>query len=292
MGLHTGMPTFALVAVFLLLASPCSAVNTRQESSQKLRGTKEVWAGRRGSHALSYQIEHAPHKAEHAIMTYKIPANKAEEKDEDGDEAAAKDSGKDSGKEKEDNKDSGKEKEDDDDDDDDDDKESEEDKAIEKAREAKELKLKRKVEVAKAQLQENLDEQDEISAQISAFQNAPEGTAMIDASVKAVANQTESTAMAGYLGDMRKEMRMFQSPFYQEHIMERQIHLKRRERVLKKLHKAAQLKLKRQKLAWEKEDAKGEADDESDPKKKKEDEKKVAKLDKEEKKSGEGGEDR
>merc|ERR1712072_1070543 len=84
---------------------------------------------------------------------------------------------------------------------------------------------------------------------------------------------------------MWKEMRMFATPFYQEHIMELREHLKKREPVLRTRTKAEEVKLKRQRLAWEKQDAEEDAEDEEDPEKRAEDKMKVVKLEKAEKRA-------
>merc|ERR1740130_2492825 len=74
-----------------------------------------------------------------------------------------------------------------------------------------------------------------------------------------------------------KEMQTFSSPFYQEHLMERRELLEMREKVFRALLKTKKAELKKQKLAWEKEDAQEDEDDESDPEKKAEKEEKADK---------------
>jgi len=167
------------------------------------------------------------------------------------------------------------------DDSDSDDEESDAEKAADKAREEQKAKLQKSVDKAKAKLLKNLEEQAEIASNLRKAVDDAE----IIANVRAVKNETESAAMAVYLGDMWKEMQTFSSPFYQEHLMERRELLEMREKVFRALLKTKKAELKRQKLAWEKEDAQEDEDDESDPEKKAEDKKKVTKLKKAEKKA-------
>merc|ERR1711907_47836 len=97
---------------------------------------------------------------------------------------------------------------------------------------------------ALAKLQKNLEEQAEINAQIKDFQNV--ASPVIRANVKAVNNETESSTVGTYLGDMWKEMRQFSAPFYLEHIMERRARLEKSAAGLEKRYKAEELKLKKQ----------------------------------------------
>lgn len=240
MGIHFGRTAHLLVLAFLLLlASPGSAVNTRLDS-QQLRGTdilrssdQQVWTG--------------PRRPEDQPKTKAADEDSGDDDDDDSDEddesgKADKDADKSDKADKAD-------KEDD---------ESDKDNAADKARQTKEAKLKRNVEEAKFALDENLQEQDEISMAFKGFDNIDQGQAIIDMSAKAVANETQSASLGGYLGDMWKEMQMFSSPFYEEHLMESRVHGKKKEKVLRKQYKAEQRTLKRQKLEWASEDAKDE----------------------------------
>lgn len=166
----------------------------------------------------------------------------------------------------------------------DDDESEEEDDVEDKARAKMRAELEKNIVEAEDALKKNLQEQVQVSL---GFVKVNEGSTMISANVKAVANETESPVMADYLGDMWKEMRSFSSPFYQEHLMERRVLLERSEEGLRKHVEVEKLKLKRQKLAWEKEDAEEDVEDDEedpahDPNKLAEDKKKVAKLSKKE----------
>merc|ERR1712078_796354 len=87
----------------------------------------------------------------------------------------------------------------------------------------------------------NLNEQVQIK---QGFEAIKEGDAHIDAHAKAVANETQAVVLGVYLGDMWKEQRMFASPFYQEHLMERKAGIKAEETRLRKHVKVEELKLK------------------------------------------------
>jgi len=101
--------------------------------------------------------------------------------------------------------------------------------------------------------------------------------AEIDASARQVANETESPAMGQMLGKMWKEMRMFEVPFYAEHVEEEIHHLKRDEVNLKAKVTGAEGKLSTAQKRWKeqgktKESAEMKTDDEETDKPRKEEE--------------------
>merc|ERR1712139_226728 len=53
--------------------------------------------------------------------------------------------------------------------------------------------------------------------------------AEVDSDVELVANETQTHALADFLGDMWKEMRMFAVPFYKKHLKEKLEKLKAQE---------------------------------------------------------------
>jgi len=91
--------------------------------------------------------------------------------------------------------------------------------------EAEKAKLQNAVYESHENLAENLREQVAVNAEVKDLDDVEKGHRLIDASVQAVANETQSPAMASFLGDMWKEMRMFAKPFYKEHLEEKLAHL-------------------------------------------------------------------
>merc|ERR1719310_308710 len=83
------------------------------------------------------------------------------------------------------------------------------------------IALQSAVHDAHEELAENLRQQVEVNGQIAELDDVEKSHQMIDASVEAVKNETQSPAMANFLGDMWKEMRMFAKPFYKEHLEEK-----------------------------------------------------------------------
>eukprot|EP00932_Pfiesteria_piscicida_P011937 SRR837773.23200.p1 GENE.SRR837773.23200~~SRR837773.23200.p1 ORF type:complete len:301 (+),score=92.00 SRR837773.23200:117-905(+) len=65
----------------------------------------------------------------------------------------------------------------------------------------------------------------------------------VDEGVQSVLKETKSGAMAGLLGDMWKEMRMFSTPFYEEKLLEQQESLKRHEPELQAAYDRARAEL-------------------------------------------------
>jgi hypothetical protein len=91
--------------------------------------------------------------------------------------------------------------------------------------EAEKAKLQNAVYESHQNLAENFREQVAVNAEVKDLDDVEKGHRLIDASVQAVANETQSPAMASFLGDMWKEMRMFAKPFYKEHLEEKLAHL-------------------------------------------------------------------
>jgi len=117
----------------------------------------------------------------------------------------------------------------DDDDDDDDDEDEDDDKKDEKS-EKKVVHLAesntKEVDHLKHELAENMKEQLELQDKIKHLSDETQSHKEIDAASGLVAKETESPAMANMLGKMWKDMRMFETPFYAEHVEEELHHLK------------------------------------------------------------------
>jgi len=93
-------------------------------------------------------------------------------------------------------------------------------------------KLEQKVRDAKEAVVTNLRKQVEINVEIKHLDDEAALHKEVDDSVEAVANETQSWAMASFLGDMWKEMRMFAKPFYKEHLEEQLSGLEAKGRLL------------------------------------------------------------
>eukprot|EP00928_Gymnodinium_smaydae_P070064 TRINITY_DN53_c1_g1_i1.p1 TRINITY_DN53_c1_g1~~TRINITY_DN53_c1_g1_i1.p1 ORF type:complete len:232 (+),score=77.44 TRINITY_DN53_c1_g1_i1:58-753(+) len=104
---------------------------------------------------------------------------------------------------------------DDDDDDDDDDAEANVAPAMNTSE--KEV-LQAHVRAAHGALADNLKRQVELNIEIKELDDGAESNRKIEATQRAVANETQSPAVARFLADMWKEMRMFAKPFYKEHL--------------------------------------------------------------------------
>jgi len=115
---------------------------------------------------------------------------------------------------------------------------------------AEKAKLERSVAKVQEELAANLAEQKELKDKISHLSDESESDKEIDASAKLVANETDSKAMAGMLGTMWKEMRMFDVPFFTQHVQEEINHLPKDEQKLEDELEAAQGRLIDAKKAW------------------------------------------
>eukprot|EP00929_Paragymnodinium_shiwhaense_P123388 TRINITY_DN971_c0_g2_i1.p1 TRINITY_DN971_c0_g2~~TRINITY_DN971_c0_g2_i1.p1 ORF type:complete len:226 (+),score=80.60 TRINITY_DN971_c0_g2_i1:184-861(+) len=92
--------------------------------------------------------------------------------------------------------------------------------AVEQPADEKE-RLRDNVFGAHEALSDNLQQQVAVNSEIKELDDVEKSHQFIDASVEAVKNETQSPAMAAFLGDMWKEMRMFAKPFYKEHLEEK-----------------------------------------------------------------------
>jgi len=120
-----------------------------------------------------------------------------------------------------------KERKEDEEDDEEDDKEHKEHKEEDK-----------EVERLKHDLADNMHEQDELNDKVKHLSDEDKSDQEVDSSAALVSNETQSPAMAHMLGSMWKEMRMFETPSYAEHVEEEIRHLKHEQHELEaKLHK-------------------------------------------------------
>jgi len=94
---------------------------------------------------------------------------------------------------------------------------------------SEEARLKNDVSKASEELAANLHTQKELEQRVKYYADKTVSEQEIDASAKLVANETESVAMANMMGSMWKEMRMFDVPFYAEHVQKEIRQLKRDE---------------------------------------------------------------
>lgn len=98
---------------------------------------------------------------------------------------------------------------------------------------------KKKLCLAEAALAKNQAKQKQLTEKLASLSDESTSGEEIDASAKRVANETDSKALASTLASMWKEMRMFDLPFYAEHVEEELHILKQEEANLKtKLKKA------------------------------------------------------
>jgi len=120
---------------------------------------------------------------------------------------------------------------------------------------------KKKVCLAENALAKNQAKQKQLTAELARLSDETKSEEEIDASAKRVANETDSKALGSTLASMWKEMRMFDLPFYAQHV-EEEIHLlKREEATLKKKLEEAKKDAKLDKKAQkhkEKDDKKGD----------------------------------
>merc|ERR1719453_823743 len=92
-------------------------------------------------------------------------------------------------------------------------------------------------------LHENQQKQSDLEQRIEYLSNEERSDQDIDAAVAQVANETDSFAMGNMMGNMWKEMRMFDVPMYAEHVAEKLQHLKKDQHKLKAKIKEARTKL-------------------------------------------------
>eukprot|EP00928_Gymnodinium_smaydae_P032313 TRINITY_DN23439_c0_g3_i1.p1 TRINITY_DN23439_c0_g3~~TRINITY_DN23439_c0_g3_i1.p1 ORF type:complete len:241 (+),score=47.43 TRINITY_DN23439_c0_g3_i1:72-794(+) len=86
---------------------------------------------------------------------------------------------------------------------------------------AHQLRLQDAVRAANDALQDNLKHQVALSIEIKQLDDVARSDGEIQKSESAIANETQSPAVASFLGDMWKEMRAFAKPFYKEHLEEK-----------------------------------------------------------------------
>jgi len=101
----------------------------------------------------------------------------------------------------------------------------------------------RKAGEARRSLKDNQEKQAEIGAEIADTENHRDFEASVNSQVTVVANETQSQALADFVGDTWKEMRMMATPFYKEHLQEEVHHLKKQEVALAELADHEQKKL-------------------------------------------------
>jgi len=85
---------------------------------------------------------------------------------------------------------------------------------------------------ASSALSANLNRQAQLQRRVSHLGDESKSDAEVELSVQLMGNETGSMAMAGAFGDSWKDIRMFEFPFYAEHVMEEQHRLKRKEHAL------------------------------------------------------------
>jgi len=100
--------------------------------------------------------------------------------------------------------------------------------------------LRKAVVEAHEELRRNMRERVAISSELQRLDtDEADSHGDIDRNTKAVAKETRSQAMAGLLGDMWREMRMFAQPFYEERLAERLATLETKEDHLKEAYENA-----------------------------------------------------
>merc|ERR1719331_2977058 len=107
-----------------------------------------------------------------------------------------------------------------------------------------------KIKGIEEELAANLAKQKGLEAKVEHLMDRQASDAEIDASAKLVANETESKAMAGMLGNMWKEMRMFEVPFYAKHVDDEVHELKHEQKALEKKLTADQAALSKARKKW------------------------------------------
>merc|ERR1740117_1323661 len=95
---------------------------------------------------------------------------------------------------------------------------------------------------AKEQLAENLQEQSKLKKQVKDLSDEAKSDRQIAASVALVSNETESPAMGNMLGAMWKDMRMFDTPLYIEHLQDQIKDLEHKQQALEKKLTKGELK--------------------------------------------------
>jgi len=164
---------------------------------------------------------------------------------------------------------------DDDDDDDDDDKSEKEEVHLAKSN-------SKEVDRVKHELAENMEKQLALQDKINHLSDESRSEQEIDASAGLVGKETESPAMANMLGKMWKEMRMFETPFYGEHVEEEVHHLKHEQHAIE-----AKLAAEQTKASISMEESESDEHAKKYAEEKKKGEKKTARTEAEDKPQGE-----
>lgn len=94
---------------------------------------------------------------------------------------------------------------------------------------------------AKFALGSNIKEQAVVRSELAKLDDDKGFQKNVRSKVRTVANETQSLHMAKMLGEMWKEMRMFASPFFKEHLKEKQAKLIQEEKVLQARFNAAKI---------------------------------------------------
>merc|ERR1719277_1975457 len=90
-------------------------------------------------------------------------------------------------------------------------------------------KLREQVVNTHAALVKNMKRRVQIGLELRKLDDETSSKKDIDISMEAVAQETNSKAMANLLGDMWREMRMFATPFYEERLDEELLNLEHQE---------------------------------------------------------------
>jgi len=136
--------------------------------------------------------------------------------------------------------------------------------SAEGAHSKEEAELKKMITDIEEELSANLHEQAELRTRVEHLEDEGASNKEIDANAKLVANETDSVAMATMLARMWKEMRMFEVPFFAQHVEEELKILKKEEKELDAKLEAAEARLAAAKKKWAKEAAAAEKEEEEE----------------------------
>lgn len=109
-----------------------------------------------------------------------------------------------------------------------------------KADDVRVKKAERQAQEAKWALEQNQLQQKMYNEEVEDLENKELHNLEVDQKTKLVANETGTPKLASFLGDMWKDMRKFQVPFYIEHLLSLMVNLGKEEKGLKKRYEAAQ----------------------------------------------------
>merc|ERR1719277_359593 len=104
-------------------------------------------------------------------------------------------------------------------------------------------KLRQQVVDTHAALVKNMKRRGQIGIELRKLDDESSSKKDIDTSMQAVAQETNSKAMADLLGDMWREMRMFATPFYEERLDEELVNLEHQEPALEANYEKAKAAL-------------------------------------------------